>query len=220
MSWARLHGAMNTLRHGFSAFLLASAFWLCRLLYKVEIVGDANIPRQGPFLFVVTHFSKLDTGFLLYNSLLRKRRPDAYVYGGVGLPWPLRPPQTTWGIPVPRGVGRAGPSLWTALKVLQKGCPLLIAPEGYVSWDGRLQPLEPGAAWLALRTRVPLVVCVLKGGYAVWPRWAKMPRLTGRLEIRIGEPFILSDVYDRKINEATIQAVNRRIVDHISTLMR
>ena len=95
-----------------------------------------------------------------------------------------------------------------------------MAIEGAISWDGRLQPFQSGAAWLALRSEVPIVATVLRGGYSVWPRWAKFPRLTGHLEIRIGEPFMLSKARDRKIDAALIGEANQKSATEMAKLQK
>jgi 1-acyl-sn-glycerol-3-phosphate acyltransferase len=108
--------------------------------------------------------------------------------------------------------------LWWAVKMLDKGHPVIIYPEGGIRLDGRMRPLQPGAAWLALRSRVPVVVCVLRGGYAIWPRWAKLPRLTGRLELRIGEPLRIPEAAGGKVTGEMIETVTRRIADEMARL--
>lgn len=191
---------------------------ISRLLYKLKTLGIENIPAQGPFIFAGNHSSKLDTFLIIY--LLNELRSNVYIYGGGGPLWSPRSINAVRGIPILRGVRRSGPSLWMALKILQKGYPILIAPEGAISWDGQLQPFQPGAAWLALRSEVPIVPCVLRGGYSIWPRWAKFPRLRGRLEIRIGEPFTLPKAADCKIDEAMIQVANQKIATEMAKLER
>lgn len=200
----------------YSPFRLKVIFQICRVLYKLEIRGAENIPAQGPFICVVNHASKLESILLLH--LLRKMRSDSYIYGGGGPAWSPRSIKAMQMIPAPRGVGRSGPWLWMALKILREGSPIGIAPEGAVRWDGRLQPLQPGAAWLALRSGAPIIACVLRGGYSIWPRWARFPKLTGRLEIRIGKPFGILQNSRRRVDEEMIQAVNRRIVNEMSGL--
>ncbi len=200
----------------YSPFWLKVTFLVCRFLYNLEIFGVTRIPTQGPFLWVINHASKWDSPLFLY--LQRRLRADAYVYGGGGPLWSPRSVKARRMIPAPRGVGRSGQWLWSALKMLQQGYPILIAPEGTIRWDGRLQPFKPGAAWLALRSGAPIVVSVLRGGYAIWPRWARFPRLTGKLEIRIGEPFRFPAVTRGRVDEEMLQAVNRRIADEMRRL--
>jgi 1-acyl-sn-glycerol-3-phosphate acyltransferase len=190
------------------------ALLLCRLAYGLRISGSENIPTTGPCIFLGNHPSSLEVIVIFH---LRQYRPDLVVYGFGGPARHFRLSRTK-GIPPTRGRGRPAPALWTALKVLERGSAISIAPEGERSWDGRLQPFLPGTAWLALRSGAPIVVCVLTGGYAIWPRWAQIPRLTGRLEMRIGKPFSVPVAGNGKVTGAMIEHVNRRIAEEIRTM--
>jgi 1-acyl-sn-glycerol-3-phosphate acyltransferase len=107
--------------------------------------------------------------------------------------------------------GLSAGSLFEAYKLLQQGKIFFTGPEGEIAWDGRLQPLRPGAAWLALRARAPLVVMVLAGGYDICPRWARRPHVTGRLVLRVGKPFYLCDAPHQRVTEEMLHDANLKI---------
>lgn len=188
---------------------------LCRLLYKLKISGGEHIPATGPCILVCNHSSKMDILLLI----LKQTRPDANLFGsGVRVrAAPLG--RALGGIPMFKGMGHSGPFLWMALKALQHGRSIMIAPEGEMEWDGRIRQLKPGVAWLALRSWAPVVACVLRGGYSIWPRWARFPRLTGRLEIRIGKPLSIPEASHGKVDREMIQTVSRRIADEMRRLV-
>jgi 1-acyl-sn-glycerol-3-phosphate acyltransferase len=186
---------------------------LGRLLYHLEIWGEENIPRVGPFVCICNHSSRVD---FFITSLMKRARPDLYLFvagGGFEIhPWVSWLASSLQTIPAYKGRGLAIPSMMAALQVLQRGCPILIAAEGEFRWDGRLQPLKPGAAWLALRAHVPVIVCVLTGGYDIRPRWATLPKLTGKVTVRVGKAFYLSEASGSVAKEEEIHLANRRIV--------
>jgi len=66
----------------------------------------------------------------------------------------------------PLGAVGAG-EVRSSLRILERGEPLFIFPEGRVSPPGKLQKLHPGAAWLARVAKVPLyplaIRCVMRG---------------------------------------------------------
>lgn len=71
-------------------------------------------------------------------------------------------------MPFFRPLGAVGASeVRSSLRVLERGEPLFIFPEGRVSPPGKLQKLHPGAAWLARKAGVPLcplaIRCVMRG---------------------------------------------------------
>jgi len=207
---------LERLIRAFVGGVLALVRGLARGLYKLEIRGAEHVPATGPCIFIIHHSSKLD---ITLGAFLYRVRPDTGGYGSGLRLWASPLTKALGATPMFKGVGRSGPFLWMALNALQKGRPVAIAPEGEMEWDGRVLPLKPGAAWLALRSGAPIVVSVLRGGYAIWPRWARFPRLTGKLEIRIGRPFRVPRISNGKVGEEMLQAVNRRIADEMRRLV-
>ncbi|GHV28123.1 1-acyl-sn-glycerol-3-phosphate acyltransferase [Synergistales bacterium] len=79
--------------------------------------------------------------------------------------------------PVARGDSqRAGAVLKALLSMLEKGESVLIFPEGTRSADGRLKPLEGGAAYLSLKSGVPLLPVYISGSKNVMPPHKSFPR--------------------------------------------
>jgi 1-acyl-sn-glycerol-3-phosphate acyltransferase len=135
--------------------------------------------------------------------VLRQRRPDLQL-----LTWELAQPEISGLLqalgldkdggqllPVELRPGGSLPALLQARQHLLQGGAVALAPEGQPTWDGRLQhPLQPGAAWLALQSGSPVVPVVSIGGYDIQPLWqTERIRLTGRMQIRSGQPFYLSE---------------------------
>jgi len=114
-------------------------------------------------------------------------------------------------LPTLKGKSLSAAPLMEAYKLLRQGKIIVMMDEGEVPWDGRLQPLRSGAAWLALRTHAPLVLVLVQGGYDIWPRWASRPHLRGKLVLKIGEPFYLSEAPCDRVTEEMLQAANRRL---------
>jgi 1-acyl-sn-glycerol-3-phosphate acyltransferase len=82
-----------------------------------------------------------------------------------------------------------------ARRILDEGQPLFVFPEGTRSPDGVLQAARDGVATLALRTGAPIVPIGISGSDRVWPRGQKLPRPGGRVTVRVGKPFRLSDAF-------------------------
>ena len=53
---------------------------------------------------------------------------------------------------------------------------LLVYPEGTRSPDGRIQPPQPGAGFIALRSGAPIVPVASWGSESVMPRGVHLPR--------------------------------------------
>jgi 1-acyl-sn-glycerol-3-phosphate acyltransferase len=95
-----------------------------------------------------------------------------------------------------------------------------INPEGETSWEGRLVPAKPAAAYVALRTGAPIVLLVAsKGAYEAWPKWGERPHLTGRCVVRIGKPFRVTDAPCSKVSDEMVAEANRTIEQQMTALI-
>ena len=63
------------------------------------------------------------------------------------------------------------------------GYPVLLFPEGDISFFGRSAPLQKSAAALARSLGLDVITCRVSGGYLSLPRWAKSPREGRRIEL-------------------------------------
>lgn len=204
--------------------------WL-RVFYRLEIHGLENIPEEGPCVIVSNHSAKLFAGFCILMSLMRRRlfvTVGASPPGGMWLKqpglifrlvrWMARAQLVPFILVRRDGFTPLEVSI-ALLKMLEEGKALFLAPEGEVSWDGRLRPAQPGAAWLALRAYVPVVPFGVSGTYDVWPRWAKRMHLTGRIRVRIGHPFFLSEDRVDRVDKKTLDRAGERIMAEIGKLI-
>jgi 1-acyl-sn-glycerol-3-phosphate acyltransferase len=79
-------------------------------------------------------------------------------------------------------------SLGRGVATLNAGMPLVVFPEGGRAWNGELQKMVSGAAWMAIKAQVPLVPLTLVGTYELLPIhvYALRPR---PLKLVVGEPI-------------------------------
>jgi 1-acyl-sn-glycerol-3-phosphate acyltransferase len=92
-------------------------------------------------------------------------------------------------VPIDQSSTRAGvASLARGVKTIQSGLPMLIFPEGGRAFNGQLQPMLAGAAYIAIKAQVPLVPLTLIGTYELLPIhvYALQPR---PLKLIVGEPI-------------------------------
>ncbi len=204
-------------------------FLLARLLYRLTIEGEERIPTDGACLFAYNH-ECLMTDALVYIAI-RRRRPEPHLFSWQSFRGerPMFDFLTHFGeknleeryLRVYKARGLSAGELLRARGVLQRGGAVMVAPEGELTWDGRFQyPLTRGAAWLALRTGAPVVPIVTTGGYDIGPRWQMDHlRLTGRVKLRIGSPFVLCETLASKLNDEMIEAANQTIWERMAELL-
>lgn len=154
------------------------------ILTDLHIIGQENLPEQGPLLVVANHFSFIDP-----VAMIRATPWPMEFIGGFHMP--NAPPIVTWlpGVwgyyPVFRGTGSRY-ALRASEAVLAQGGVLGIFPEAG-SWAAVLRPPRPGTAFLAVRTGVQLLPMGLDGLTEVFPRFREGKR--ARVILRIGKPF-------------------------------
>jgi 1-acyl-sn-glycerol-3-phosphate acyltransferase len=102
--------------------------------------------------------------------------------------------------------------------VLNGGEPILLFPEGRASEDGRLQPLQPGVALVALRTGAPIIPIGLKNVNGVLPYGKLIPRWSPRpIVVTYGSPIRPQDFGGLPRGQA-IAAITQKLGDELGRL--
>ena len=201
-------------------------WWLGRRLYRLEVRDIENIPVEGACVIVWNHVAMTLDGLTI--QAYKERRPDCITIGGSRVVAAQRrreakkqtPGQESSSLAAYKARGLSAVELLKTLKFLKEGRAIALAPEGEMTWDGRLQhPLTPGAAWMALRGNVPVVPLIQFGGYDIHPRWKTTPYLTGRVTIRAGKPFYVQDGPPEKVTDEVIQEASQRIYDEMAAVL-
>jgi long-chain acyl-CoA synthetase len=99
------------------------------------------------------------------------------------------------------------PSLEYVGTMLDGGWNVLVAPEGRISTDGRLQPFKSGIGLLAVNYGVPIVPMKTIGLAGTVPLHAKWPRKRSRVTVRIGQPLRFASDRDYEEVTATLHQV-------------
>jgi 1-acyl-sn-glycerol-3-phosphate acyltransferase len=134
----------------------------------VEVIGLEKVPRGVSAVFASNHLSYFDTPVLFSRLPFQFRilaKQSLWKIPFVG--WYLN---RSGQVPIDAKSGRSAiAGLLRGAKTLESGMPLLIFPEGGRSPDGRMAPLQSGAAFMALRAQVPVVPIALLGTFELLP---------------------------------------------------
>lgn len=132
----------------------------CRFWWKLEVVGEENLPADGAFVLAPVHRSNADT--FVVSALTRRRLR----YMGKHTLWKHKLPgkflTAMGGFGVRRGSADRE-ALRQCATVLEGGEPLVIFPEGTRQSGNQVGELQEGAAYLAARAGVPIVPVGIAG---------------------------------------------------------
>lgn len=154
-----------------------------RLLLRLDIRGIENVPRQGPVIIAISHSSFLDPVIIgphTPRDVVPMAKIEAFDIPVIGLVLRL------YGAFAVRRGEVDLTAIKTALKVLQSGQCLVIAPEGHRSETGALQRGRDGAIILALRSGAPILPVAIWGGKKFWKNLVRLRRT--EMKYYIGKP--------------------------------
>ena len=170
-----------------------SFYWLirsiikvfCRFYFQLGVYGRENIPKSGAFILAPIHRSNVDTPIV---SLVTKRRLR---FMGKDSLWKVKPVgavlSALGGFPVTRGTADLE-ALKRCLAVLSLGEPLVMFPEGTRQSGPNIHPLFDGAAYLSIKSGVPIVPVGFGGTEGVMPKGSKKI-LPKKCSVVVGKPI-------------------------------
>ena len=206
MDGFRFSGYRRVMGADFLRHVVRVVFWwiLCAL-GGIRIRGKENVPARGGVLLCPNHVCDIDPE-VVYVALPRfahyLAKEELFPVPIVGALMRL-----CKAIPIQRDSADLK-ALRRAESVLKAGEALVIFAEGGGNYENSLQPLQPGALLIALRTRVPVIPVALVNTNAVMPYGTLRPRRASRpVEVIFGAPLDLSDLYGKR--GATEEATRR-----------
>jgi 1-acyl-sn-glycerol-3-phosphate acyltransferase len=218
-AWARRHPA----RLARAAIVEALARPAVAALARPERHGLDRLTLLAesgdPVVFAANHHSHVDTP-LLVTSIPEPWRHKLFV--GAAADYFFRTPVTSalsaltlGAIPIERAkVGRRSADRAAAL--LDEGWSMLIFPEGGRSPDGWGQPFRGGAAYLAVRCRVPVVPVHLDGTGRILRKGSKLPR-PATARVTFGSPLLPGPGDDSRRFGAVIERAVAALADEATT---
>jgi 1-acyl-sn-glycerol-3-phosphate acyltransferase len=183
-----------------------------RIILRVELRGLTNIPRAGPVIMAISHSSFLDpliAGAYSPRDVVPMAKIEAFNLPVIGLII-----RSYGAFPVRRGEVDLT-AVKTALRVLQSGYALIIAPEGHRSESGFLQQGREGAIILALRSGAPILPVAVWGGKSFWKNLSHFRRT--EMKFFVGKP-VLPNV-DGKSNRDQVNGMSHELMLRIAEMM-
>jgi 1-acyl-sn-glycerol-3-phosphate acyltransferase len=196
---ASLFDKKGNLQHRIARIWAKGSVW--NTWSKLTVTGAENLHKQPVAVYASNHTSYMDIP-VIFSSLPFQFRIFAK--------------KELWSIPFigwylnrsgqisidTRNPSAARSSLGAGAKALRSGMALVVFPEGSRTKDGKLQFFQSGAAFLAIRTQVPLVPMALSGVFELLPIHTHH-FYPSELTLRIGEPIETTGMTLRQTDELT-----------------
>jgi 1-acyl-sn-glycerol-3-phosphate acyltransferase len=195
-------------------FLKIGAWLTFQWLAGLRITGKEKVPTTGGVLLCPNHVCDADPA-LIYIAMPRPAHfmAKAELFDMKILGWVIR---TCRAFPIKRDSADRS-ALRRAEELLKSGEAVVVFPEGGGNHENTLQPLQPGALLLALRTKVPVVPVAIKNAYFVLPYGKTRPcRSDKPVEILFDTPLDLTDLYGKK---GAAEEATRRLTARLAALL-
>ena len=174
-------------------------------IYRFDVIGKENIPKEGGVLLCSNHIENLDPPVVGINCPRDVHFMAKEELFAVPILKQLLPKLLAF--PVKRGMSDRE-ALRRGIGLLKDGKVLGLFPEGTRSKDGQLQKGLAGAGFFALRTDAAVVPCAIIGPY----------RKFKKLKIVFGEP-IRFDEYKQEGKKLNAEDATNIIMENIAKLI-
>ncbi|NRG43806.1 lysophospholipid acyltransferase family protein [Bacillus sp. CRN 9] len=184
---------------GLYQFAKSLVYGLLKPVYRMEVIGTENFPKDGGVLLCSNHIDNLDppmVGITAPRTIHFMAKEELFEVPVLGKILP-----NINAFPVKRGMSDRE-ALRKGLKVLKEGNVLGLFPEGTRSKSGELGKGMAGAGFFALRSDAYVVPCAIIGPYKAF----------NKLKVVYGQPIDMGPIRERKASaEETTELIMAEI---------
>jgi 1-acyl-sn-glycerol-3-phosphate acyltransferase len=208
----------RSLRSDANWFIRTTAFvarTITRCLTRVRVSGALEtIPREGPLIIASNHASNAD-GVIIGAWLTPRLGRRIHWLGKREMTeWPIVGPFVLAGSVHPVDRGHVEVDVFRLLvRILEAGNVVVVFPEGTRSPTGAMQAAKDGLALLALKSNALILPVGVIDTDRFWPK-GRIPRIGGRVELQVGEPFRLADGLPAGLDRRQAKAAATDLIMH------
>ncbi len=189
--------------------------FLNRVLWRTKIDRPLPVKSSEGAIIIANHTSSFDPMFIAMTTgrLVHWMVAKEYCVDW-RLGWFFRLFEQ---IPAGRG-GVDSAAIKHAIRLAAAGKLVGMLPEGQINTTGALLlPGRPGIVMVALKARVPIIPCYIKG--APYGGWTLGPFFRpSQVRVFVGDPIDLSEYYDRERNPEMMAELTKRCLSAIAQL--
>ena len=157
------------------------------IMFKVEVKGRENVPKEGNAIICPNHYSNYDPfAACIYLDRLPRYLGKKELFENKILAYLLNEVRV---IPLDRKAAMDMKAVKAALKVLKEGQILGIFAEGTRVKEGQQVEAKGGVALFAMKGNTSVIPCAISGSY----------KFRSKLVIEYGEPLTLDEYRDQKL---------------------
>ena len=193
-------------RNILKAVVKGAIYLYCKIIYRMEIIGKENIPKEGPLIICGNHRSFLDPPLIevtcgrdarfLAKEELTKNKFLAFL-GFI------------FDVILVKRDSKEVKALKDSLKTLKDGKCLALFPEGTRNGLAKGEKVKDGAAFFSVRTGVKVLPVGISGG----------ERPFKKVYIKYGKPLDFSEYKNSKDKE-TLDKITDEIMSSILSLTK
>ncbi|MEQ2128929.1 lysophospholipid acyltransferase family protein [Caldanaerobacter subterraneus KAk] len=187
---------------------------LLKIFYSFKVERDGNLSK-GPYIFVSNHQSLLDPVAVACAI----KTPIIFLASSELFNIYLLKPFLLIDKAIPIKKESADlKAIKKALERLKEGYSIGIFPEGGISPKGVIEKFYEGAMYLAYKSGKPLVPVVVQGTKEVLPLGKYVPKLRGKIKVKVGEPIFPDLNKDIKVEIAELkERIKERMKEMLGT---
>ena len=150
---------------------------------RLKIVGEKNVPKNGPIIIAPNHQSFLDGGIVAAGLSCKTLRNSYFFATEEHVKHPVVKYMAKRNNVILMERRNLKNSILKLSEVLKKGKNVIIFPEGSRSYDGEMVPFKKTFAILSKELNVPVLPVCIRGAYDVLPRGSRLSQRRLRLSI-------------------------------------
>lgn len=186
-----------------------------RWFWRGNTFSKGPVPKTGPMLLALNHASFLDW---LFFDILFPRRSVRYL---INEPWYRRSAfwKTLFDIKgvIPTDTFNPAETILRVVEALGREEIVAVFPEGRITHDGKMGRGQPGIAWMAALSGIPVFPCALRGNFEAMPRHKRLPR-RHPIHLHIGTPMRFADTPTPSPDPSLVHGFAGRVMEALCML--